>query len=105
MSLQDALGVSKNTTAAQTMIDLVTAKGYDYWIDFCKKLGYDEDVANAFNEQYAIGGSGMYASTVQQASAYSMLANGGKRVDAHRIRKVIRRSDKKNLKQKLKHMN
>ena len=100
MSLQDALGVSKNTTAAQAMIDLVTAKGYDYWIDFCKKLGYDEDVANAFNEQYAIGGSGMYASTVQQASAYSMLANGGKRVDAHRIRKIIRRSDKKEFETK-----
>ena len=82
------------------MIDLVTAKGYDYWIDFCKKLGYDEDVANAFNEQYAIGGSGMYASTVQQASAYSMLANGGKRVDAHRIRKIIRRSDKKEFETK-----
>ena len=42
----------------------------------------------------------MYASTVQQASAYSMLANGGKRVDAHRIRKVIRRSDKKEFETK-----
>lgn len=98
MSLQDALGVSKNTTAAQAMIDLVTAKGYDYWIDFCKKLGYDNDVAEGFNEQYAIGGSGMTASPIQQASAYSMLANGGSRVDAHRIRKAIRRSDKKEFK-------
>ena len=95
MSLQDALGVSKNTTAAQAMIDLVTAKGYDYWKDFCKKLGYNDDVAEGFNEQYSIGGSGMIATPVQQASAYSMLANGGKRVEAHRVRKVIRRSDKK----------
>ncbi len=98
MSLQDALGLSKNTTAAQAMIDLVEAKGYDYWIDFCKKLGYSEDVANGFNEQYAIGGSTMRASPIQQASAYSMLANGGKRVDAHRVRNVIRRSDKKEFK-------
>ena len=45
MSLQDALGVSKNTTAAQAMIDLVTAKGYDYWIDYCKKLGFSDEVA------------------------------------------------------------
>ena len=40
MSLQDALGVSKNTTTAQAMIDLVTAKGYDYWIDYCKKAWF-----------------------------------------------------------------
>ena len=98
MSLQDALGVSKNTTAAQAMIDLVTAKGYDYWIDYCKKLGFSDEVAEGFNEQYAIGGSSMRASPIQQASAYSTFANGGKRVDAHRVRKVVRRSDKKEFK-------
>lgn len=98
MSLQDALGVSKNTTAAQAMIDLVTAKGYNYWIEYCKKLGYSDEVAEGFNEQYSIGGSTMFASPIQQASAYSMLANGGKRVDAHRVRKAIRRSDKKEFK-------
>ena len=98
MSLQDALGLSKNTTAAQAMIDLVTAKGYDYWIDYCKKLGFSDEVAEGFNEQYAIGGSSMRASPIQQASAYSTFANGGKRVDAHRVRKVVRRSDKKEFK-------
>ncbi len=98
MSLQDALGVSKNTTAAQAMIDLVEAKGYDYWIEFCKKLGYSEDVSNGFNEQYAIGGSTMRASPIEQASAYSTFANGGKRIEAHRVRNVIRRSDKKEFK-------
>lgn len=98
MSLQDALGLSKNTTAAQAMIDLVEAKGYDYWIEFCKKLGYSDDVAEGFNEQYAIGGSTMRASPVQQASAYSTFANSGNRVDAHRVRNVIRRSDKKEFK-------
>mgnify|MGYP002236587521 CR=1 FL=1 len=45
----------------------------------------------------------MIASPIQQASAYSMLANGGNRVEAHRVRKAVRRSDKKNLRQKLKH--
>lgn len=94
MSIQDALGVSKNTTAAQAMIDLITAKGTDYWIEFCEKLGYDEDVVEGFTAQYSIGGGDMYASPIEQASAYTMLANGGKRVEAHTIRKVIRRSDK-----------
>ncbi len=95
ISLAYALGVSKNAPAAAAMVDLIDAEGYDYWIDFCKKLGYDDDVAESFDAQYSIGGSNMYASPIQQASAYSMFANGGSRVDAHLIRKTVRRSDKK----------
>ena len=95
MSLAYALGVSKNTTAAAAMLDLIDAKGYNYWIDFCRKLGYDEEVAANFNEQYSIGGSDMFASPVQQANAYSIFANKGKRVDAHFVRNAIRRTDKK----------
>ncbi|MDD7281718.1 transglycosylase domain-containing protein [Floccifex sp.] len=93
MSLKDALGVSKNCPAAAAMCDLVDETGYDYWIDFCKKLGYDEDVYENFNEQYSIGGSNMFASPIQQASAYTIFANGGKRINPHIVRKVIRRSD------------
>lgn len=93
MSLAYALGVSKNTTAAQAMLDLIDEMGVDYWIEFLQKCGYDEDVCQGFNEQYSIGGSDMWASPIQQASAYTMFANEGNRVDAHRVRKVIRRSD------------
>jgi penicillin-binding protein 1A len=92
MSLQDALGLSKNTTAAAAMIDLIGVTNTDYWIDYCKKLGYDEDVYESFNEQYSIGGSNMWASPVQQASAYTMLGNGGTRVESHRVRKVTVRT-------------
>lgn len=97
MSLQDALGVSKNTTAAATMVELINDLGYDYWIDYCKKLGYDADIADQFNEQYVIGGSEMRATPIQQASAFSNFGNQGVRVNAHRIRKIIRRSDKKEI--------
>ena len=93
MSLQDALGVSKNTTAAATMVELVKQTGYDYWIDYCRKLGYSEDTYSNFVEQYVIGGANMYASPIEQASAYSTFANKGQRIDSHRIRKVVRRSD------------
>lgn len=93
MSLQDALGVSKNTTAAATMIELVEDTGYDYWIDYCERLGYDKSVAENFVEQYVIGGADMRATPIQQASAYSNFANKGVRVNAHRIRSVVRRSD------------
>ncbi|MBQ0065398.1 MAG: transglycosylase domain-containing protein [Firmicutes bacterium] len=93
MSLSYALGVSKNTTAAQAMQDLMEETGEDYWKEFLEKCGYDQDVCEGFNEQYAIGGSDMWASPIQQASAYTMFANEGKRVEAHRVRKVVRRSD------------
>ncbi|MDO4466757.1 MAG: transglycosylase domain-containing protein [Bacillota bacterium] len=93
MSLAYALGVSKNTTAAQAMLDLIDEMGTDYWIEFLQKCGYDEDVCQGFNEQYSIGGSDMWASPIQQASAYSMFANEGNRIEAHRVRKVVRRSD------------
>jgi penicillin-binding protein 1A len=97
ISLERALGVSKNTPAAATMIELVETNGYDYWIEYCKRLGYDTDVAEEFQEQYVIGGASMRASPIQQASAYSSFANGGVRINAHRIRKVIRRSDKEEI--------
>lgn len=93
MSLTDAVGVSKNTTAAAAMIDLVKATGYDYWKEYCQKLGYDEDVYSQFVEQYCIGGADMQASPIQQASAYSIFANKGQRINSHRIRKVVRRAD------------
>ena len=75
------------------MVELVNEKGYDYWIDFCRKLGYSEDVCENFVEQYSIGGADMYASPIQQASAYTIFSNKGNRVNAHTVRKVIRRSD------------
>ena len=94
MSLEKAIGVSKNTTAMAAMVDLVDETGLNYWVDYCEKLGYDEDVYENFVEQYAIGGADMWASPIQQASAYSTFANGGKREQAHRIRRVVRRADK-----------
>lgn len=93
ISLEYALGVSKNTTAAATMIELVDNTGIPYWVDFCKKLGFDDSVAETFNPQYAIGGSNMFASPVQMSSAYSMFANKGVRINSHRVRRIIRRSD------------
>ena len=93
MSLARALGVSKNTTAAQAMIDLVDATGLPYWVEFCKKLGFYDRTAELFAPQYCIGGADMYASPTQMASAYSMFANQGRRINAHRIRRIIRRSD------------
>ncbi|MBQ0064194.1 MAG: transglycosylase domain-containing protein [Firmicutes bacterium] len=92
ISLSYALGVSKNTCAAEAMEQLINRLGYDYWVNFIRECGYDKDVAENFNEQYSIGGSDMWASPIQQASAYSMFANNGVRIDAHRVRNVIMRT-------------
>lgn len=86
-----ALGRSLNTTAAQAMLDLMAVSNIDYWKNFCKKLGYDEDVAERFNEQYSIGGSDMWASPIAQTSAYSAFGNGGVRINPHRVRSVQNR--------------
>lgn len=93
MSLAKALGVSKNTPAAQAMIDLVDQTGYKHWIEYCKNLGYPDDIAEDFVEQYCIGGADMRASSREQASAYTIFANGGKRIEDHTIRKVVYRND------------
>ena len=98
VDLQTALGLSLNTPAAQAMEELIKETGYDYWVEFCKKLGYREDTYSNFNEQYSIGGSSMYASPREQASAYSMLANGGTRINDHTVRRIVRRSDKQEIK-------
>ena len=88
MSLADAVSLSRNTTAASALQDLIDAQGSSYFVDYLKKMGFDDGVADAFDIQYSIGGGNMRCSTLQLANAYSALANGGVRVDAHVIRKV-----------------
>lgn len=100
MSLADALGLSRNTTAAQAMQNLIDAKGNAYWIDYLKQLGFSDAVAEAFNIQYCIGGSEMRASPVEMASAYSTLANSGQHVDAHCVRKAVIRETNETIKSK-----
>ncbi len=88
MSLNDALGLSRNTPAAAALQELIDKQGSSFWIDYLKKLGFSDSVAEAFDIQYSIGGGNMRCSTVELANAYSMLANSGVREDAHVIRKV-----------------
>lgn len=88
MSLADALGLSRNTTAAATLQLLIDAQGSNFWVSYLKNLGFRDSVAEAFDIQYSIGGGNMRCSTIELANAYSTLANGGTREDAHVIRSV-----------------
>lgn len=94
MSLADALGLSRNTTAAATLQLLIDAQGSNFWVSYLKNLGFRDSVAEAFDIQYSIGGGNMRCSTIELANAYSTLANGGTREDAHVIRSVSVRNGK-----------
>ncbi len=58
-------------------------------MQYLKDLGFTDSVADAFDIQYSIGGGNMRASTVEMASAYSMMANGGTHIEAHTVRRVV----------------
>lgn len=94
MSLADALGLSRNTTAAATLQLLIDSQGSNFWVSYLKNLGFRDSVAEAFDIQYSIGGGNMRCSTIELANAYSTLANGGTREDAHVIRSVSVRNGK-----------
>lgn len=88
VSLERAIAKSLNTPAIQSLDALVQKEGQAGMISFLKKAGFDENVANQFNMQYAIGGSTMEASTTQMAAAYAAFANGGYYIEPHMVTKV-----------------
>lgn len=89
ITLADALGLSRNTPAAAALQELIDSQGSSYWVQYLKHLGFTDSVADAFDIQYSIGGGNMRASTVEMASAYSMMANSGTHIEAHTVRRVV----------------
>ncbi len=59
MSLADALGLSRNTTAAATLQLLIDSQGSNFWVSYLKNLGFRDSVTEAFDIQYSIGGGNM----------------------------------------------
>lgn len=84
----EAVGQSYNTTAAQSLKDVMDVWGEDNIKDYMTKLGFDKDVIENFNLQYSIGGSDMTSSTKTLASAYAIFANNGQHIDPHIITKI-----------------
>ncbi len=85
--LRDALGNSLNTTAVQTMQQVIDEIGSAAVVEYMNNLGFDVTI-DEFNLQYAIGGSTFAASCLQLASAQSTMLNGGVRVEPHTILRV-----------------
>lgn len=83
-----AVGQSYNTTAGQSLKDILDVWGEDNVKDYMTKLGFDSDVIEKFNLQYSIGGSDMTSSTKTLASAYAIFANNGQHIEPHIITKI-----------------
>lgn len=84
----EAVSNSYNTTASQSLIDVVEAWGEDNIKNYLRKLGFEEEIVKGFNLQYGIGGSNMSVSTKTLAAAYAIFANDGKYIEPHIITKI-----------------
>lgn len=93
VSMERAIAQSLNTPAVQTFNDLLEQVGYEEMISYAQKMGFDTEVAQNMDIQYAIGASGMMASPTQMAGAYATLANGGTYNEPHMVRKIVYKNE------------
>ena len=90
ITLSDAVGNSINTTAIQTLQQVIAAKGKtgdEYVVDYLQSIGYDVDL-ETFDIQFAIGGAALTATPEQMAGAYAMLMNSGKYIEPHCVARI-----------------
>ncbi len=88
VSLQHALSASYNIPAILLLRKVRNAVSDDVIKQYMKTIGFDEDVADAFTEQYAIGGASLTVSPLQMAAAQGMLMNGGVYIEPHCVTRI-----------------
>lgn len=86
--LEYAIGDSRNIPAVETYDAVKNLIGESAIASYLKSIGFDEDVADAVQSQYAIGGSTFVATPTQMANAYQMILNGGNYIKAHTIKEI-----------------
>lgn len=89
ISFADTVAKSRNTTAADSLAKLIDKIGQDKVKDYMLSIGFDQKVVDEFSLQFSIGGADLYASPVQMAAAYSILANGGQYIEPHMVTKIV----------------
>ncbi|MBQ2582590.1 MAG: transglycosylase domain-containing protein [Erysipelotrichaceae bacterium] len=87
VTLSQALGQSINTCAIQTMQQVLSAKKYEYVVNYAQSLGYDFNLDD-FNVQYAVGGSTCEVTPLQHAAAYAGIMNYGVYHTPHTIERI-----------------
>ena len=84
MTMVDALKVSQNIPA----VYLLDNTGIDYAIRFAERLGIHFTDADRYLP-IALGGLSEGVSTLQMADAYQGFANGGYRIPAHMVKRMV----------------
>ena len=87
VTLKQAVGMSINTCAIQTLDAVLNAKKYEYVVNYAQSLGYDFTLED-FNVQYAIGGTTCEVTPYQHAAAYASIMNYGYYNEPHTVARI-----------------
>ena len=87
-----AIQNSLNTTAMQSLEQLVDTLGINKIIEYMQSLGFaafEGMTADQFNLGFAIGGSDMVSTPVEMAGSFSIFANNGNYIKPHTVTKIV----------------
>lgn len=77
ISIEDAIGYSRNTIAVNTLNEIVNKVGKHKVVTYLSKLNLLDCPEDALTYSYALGGFKYGVNTINLAASYSMLANYG----------------------------
>ena len=77
ISIEDAIGYSRNTTAVNTLHEVIQKVGKDKVANYLNKLNLLDCEVDELTYSYALGGFKYGVTPINLASAYSMIANYG----------------------------
>ena len=89
ITLREALFRSVNLVSIRVLRDI----GAKRVVDYAARFGFNAATMPQ-NTQLAIGGGTMVVTPLQMANAYSILANGGFKVESHLLKRVFNRDGK-----------
>lgn len=87
LSMQEALGYSKNTCALYTLEKVINKIGIENCIKYLNSINMMDE--GPFSYSYGIGGMSYGVSTNQLAGAYAMLAKNGQYLKPSTISKIV----------------
>ena len=88
VTLNDCIGNSLNTTAIQTLQQVVNEIGPEKVVNYLNSIGFTKFTPDQFDIQWAIGGGEFTVSCKQMASAMGVVINKGQYYVPHTIRRI-----------------
>ena len=87
--IEDAIGYSRNTTALETLNNVINVKGINYVTNYLNSINLLDVNKEEFVEAYALGAFKYGVSPYNLASAYSMIANKGYYLAPYTIKRIL----------------